>query len=189
MTFRPTLESHSGAENQSWWGAMLVGAIFIVVSLFLLGDVVAATLISAFVIGIVLLIAGAAEVFQAFAAPHWRGFVVRLLIGLLYAVCGLMLVSDPARASVVLTLVFALSLIASGAVRIVQAVEYWQWYGWLLLASGIVGIAAGLVILSKWPASGLWVLGLVVAIDLVLHGLWWISLGGRLRHERSAIPA
>lgn len=188
MTFRPTLETRSGAENTSWWGAMLVGAVFIVTGLFLLGDVVAATLISAFVIGVVLLIAGASEAFQAFSAPHWRGFFLRILIGVLYAIGGLMLVTDPARASIILTLVFALSLIASGAVRIVQAVEYWQWFGWLLLASGIVGIAAGLVILSKWPVSGLWVLGLLVGIDLVLHGIWWIALGGRVRQERSAVP-
>ena len=189
MTFRPTLESHSGAESPSWWGAMLLGAVFVVAGLFLLGDVVAATVISAVVIGIVLLIAGVSEAIQAFSAPHWRGFFLRILIGALYALCGLMLVTDPARASIILTLVFALSLIASGAVRIVQAVEYWQWFGWLLLVSGIVGIAAGLVILSKWPVSGLWVLGLVVGIDLLLHGFWWISLGNRLRHERSAIPA
>ena len=55
-------------------------------------------------------------------------------------------------------------------------------------ASGIVGIAAGLVILAKWPVSGLWVLGLLVGIDLLLHGVWWISLGGRLRRERSPVP-
>jgi len=189
MTFRPTLETHSEAENSSWWGAMLVGAIFIAAGLFLLGDVVAATLISAFVIGVVLIIAGVSEAFQAFSAPHWRGFLLRILIGVLYAIGGLMLVTDPARASIILTLVFALALIASGAVRIVQAFEYWQWFGWLLLFSGIVGIAAGLVILAKWPVSGLWVLGLVVGIDLVLHGFWWIALGGRLRQERRGIPA
>ncbi|MBY0558717.1 HdeD family acid-resistance protein [Hyphomicrobium sp.] len=189
MAFRPTLESHSGTESPSWWGAMLLGAVFVAAGLFLLGDVVAATVISAVVIGIVLLIAGVSEAIQAFSAPHWRGFLLRILIGALYAVCGLMLVTDPGRASIILALVFALSLIASGAVRIVQAVEYWQWAGWLLLFSGVVGIAAGLVILSKWPVSGLWVLGLVVGIDLLLHGLWWISLGSRLRHERSAIPA
>jgi uncharacterized membrane protein HdeD (DUF308 family) len=73
-------------------------------------------------------------------------------------------------------------------VRIFQSFQYWEWFGWLLLISGIVGTLAGLVILAKWPLSGLWVLGFVVGIDLVLHGVWWISLGGRLRHERSAIP-
>ncbi|MBS0240319.1 MAG: HdeD family acid-resistance protein [Proteobacteria bacterium] len=189
MTVRPILETHSPSADPSWWGAMLLGAVFILAGLIVLGDVVAATVISAILIGIVLLVGGASEVLQSFSAPHWRGFLLRLLIGLLYAVGGLMLVTNPAGASIALTLVFALALIASGAVRIVQAVEYWQWFGWLLLASGIVGILAGMVILSKWPVSGLWVLGLVVGIDLLLHGVWWITLGSQLRHDHGAIAA
>jgi uncharacterized membrane protein HdeD (DUF308 family) len=188
MTVRPILATGSEAADPSWWGAILVGAIFIFAGFFVLGDVVAATVISAFLIGLLLVVAGATEVFQAFSAQHWRGFVLRLLVGLLYAVCGLMLITDPARASIILTLVFALSLIASGFVRIFQAIQYWQWFGSLLLISGIVGIVAGLVILAKWPVSGLWVLGLVVGIDLILHGFWWISLGGRLRQDRSPVP-
>lgn len=187
MTANPIPETREKADP-SWWGAILVGAIFIFTGLFVLGDVVAATVISAFLIGILLLVAGAAEVFQAFSAQYWRGFLLRLLVGALYIVAGLMLVTDPARASITLTLVFALALIASGIVRIVQAVQYWEWFGVLLLISGIVGIAAGLIILSKWPVSGLWVLGAVVGIDLLLHGLWWISLGGRLRREKHLAP-
>ncbi len=188
MTARPILESHSEAADPSWWGAILVGAIFVFAGFFVLGDVVAATVISAFLIGLLLVVAGASEVYQAFSAQHWRGFALRLLVGLLYAVCGLMLITDPARGSVILTLVFAFSLIASGFVRIFQAIQYWEWFGSLLLFSGIVGIIAGLVILAKWPVSGLWVLGLLVGIDLILHGFWWITLGGRLRQERSPVP-
>ncbi|HVZ04068.1 HdeD family acid-resistance protein [Hyphomicrobium sp.] len=187
MTANPIPETHSKADP-SWWGAILVGVIFVFAGFFVLGDVVAATVISAFLIGVLLLVVGAAEIIQAFSAQYWRGFFLRLLVGALYIVAGLMLVTDPARASVTLTLVFALALIASGVVRIVQAFQYWEWFGGLLLLSGIVGIAAGLIILSKWPLSGLWVLGAVVGIDLVLHGLWWISLGGRLRRERHTAP-
>jgi uncharacterized membrane protein HdeD (DUF308 family) len=76
------------------------------------------------------------------------------------------------------------ALIASGVVRLFQAFQYWQWFGVLLLASGIIGILAGLVILAKWPISGLWVIGFVVGVDLLFHGVWWIVLGWRLREEQ-----
>lgn len=188
MATSPIAERTSEASDPSWWGAILVGAIFIIGGLFVLGDVATATVISAMLIGVLLLVAGASEIFQAFSAQHWRGFVLRLLVGALYAVCGLMLITDPTRGSVILTLVFALSLIASGCVRVVQAFQYWAWSGPLLLFSGIVGVLAGLMILAKWPVSGLWVLGLVVGIDLVLHGLWWIILGGQIRRERQPLP-
>jgi uncharacterized membrane protein HdeD (DUF308 family) len=186
MTASQISERHSEASDPSWWGATLVGAIFIFAGIFVLGDLVAATVISAMLIGILLLVAGVSEIFQAFSTQHWRGSLLRLLVGILYAVCGIMLITDPARASVILTLVFALSLIASGCVRIVQAVQYWALYGPLLLASGLIGIVAGLVILAKWPISGLWVLGLLVGIDLLSHGIWWLFFGSRMRQERSS---
>ncbi|MFT3733290.1 MAG: HdeD family acid-resistance protein [Hyphomicrobium sp.] len=185
MTSSPISERSTEASDPSWWGAILVGMIFVFAGIFVLGDVAAATVISAMLIGVLLLVAGASEVFQAFSTQHWRGFVLRMLIGVLYAICGIMLITDPARGSVILTLIFALSLIASGCVRVVQAFQYWAAFGPLLLASGLIGIVAGLVILAKWPISGLWVLGLLVGIDLISHGIWWLFFGSRLRHERS----
>lgn len=173
----------------SWWGALLLGIVFVGAGLFILGDVVLATVISAIVIGLMMLIAGASEVVHAFSAPHWRGFALRLLIGALYGICGAALVADPLAASVVLTFVFALALIVSGVMRIFQSFQYWRWSGSLLFLSGVIGIVAGIVILAKWPVSGLWVLGTLVGIDLLLHGAWWIALGWQLRREpRAAEP-
>ncbi|MBA2126265.1 HdeD family acid-resistance protein [Hyphomicrobium methylovorum] len=189
MTNRTISETPSQAADPSWWGALLLGVVFIFAGFVVLGDVVASTVISAFLIGILMLVAGISEVFQAFSAQHWRGFMLRLLVGIMYAVCGVILITDPARGSVALTFVFALALIASGIVRIAQSFQYWRWFGGLLLFSGIVGVFAGLVILAKWPVSGLWVLGAVVGVDLVLHGIWWLSLVGRLRRERQVVPA
>ncbi len=180
--------SHSSPHlaTTSWWGALLLGVVFIAAGLFVLGDVALATVISAIVIGFVLLIAGASEVIHAFSAPHWRGLALRLLIGALYGIGGAALIADPLAASVLLTFVFAIALIASGVVRIFQSFQYWQWFGSLLLLSGIVGILAGFVILAKWPVSGLWVLGTLVGIDLLLHGIWWIALGWQLHREPHA---
>ena len=100
-----------------------------------------------------------------------------------------MLIANPVAASELLTLAFAAALIASGAARIFLAFEYWDRFGGLLVGSGIVGILAGLVIFFKWPLSGLWVLGLVVGIDLLLHGTWWVMFGLSLRHPLTPAPA
>jgi uncharacterized membrane protein HdeD (DUF308 family) len=45
----------------------------------------------------------------------------------------------------------------------------------VLLLSGLIGIAAALIILTGWPMTGLWVLGLVVGIDLISYGFLWIA--------------
>lgn len=181
--------TYTESGGASWWGAILLGVVFVIAGLFILGDLALATVISAVLIGIVLLVAGIAEIIHSFSAQHWRGFLLRLLVGFLYAAGGVLLVADPLRASIALTLVFGIALIASGIVRLFQAFQYWDWAGWLLLLSGIIGIAAGAVILSQWPISGLWVLGLVVGVDLLVHGFWWISLGWRMRQEHRTVPA
>jgi len=183
MYDNPVTASDPRLATTSWWGALLLGVVFVAAGIFILGDVALATVISAVVIGMLLLVAGASEVVHAFSAPHWRGLTFRLLIGALYGICGAALIADPLFASVVLTFVFALGLIVSGVVRIFQSFQYWRWYGSLLLLSGIIGIVAGFVILAKWPVSGLWVLGTLVGIDLLLHGAWWIALGLQLRQE------
>ena len=82
-----------------------------------------------------------------------------------------------------LTLAFAAALVASGAVRIYLALASSQRFGGLLLASGVVGMLAGLIIVLKWPLSGLWVFGLLVGIDLLLHGIWWVLSGWTAREE------
>jgi uncharacterized membrane protein HdeD (DUF308 family) len=42
------------------------------------------------------------------------------------------------------------------------------------------------VILLKWPLSGLWVLGLAVGTDLVLHGFWWVASSWTAREEQQS---
>lgn len=189
MVDKSVTHSSPRLATTSWWGALLLGIVFIAAGLFILGDVALATVVSAIAIGVILLVAGASEIVHAFSAPHWRGFALRLLIGALYGICGAALIADPLVASVLLTFVFALALVASGVVRIFQSFQYWRWSGPLLLLSGVIGIVAGFVILAKWPVSGLWVLGTLVGIDLLLHGAWWMALGWRLRREpRAAEP-
>ena len=68
-------------------------------------------------------------------------------------------------------------------VRLRLAREYWHRQGGLLLSSALVGILAGLIGLTKWPIDGLFTLGLVVGIDLLLHGAWWIMLGLSLKQQ------
>ncbi len=176
-----------GARHASWWQSTLLGIVLIVAGLLVLRDAVAVTLVSAIVVGLALLCAGLAEVVHAFGTPHWSGVLWRLLLGALYAVGGGVLVADPVAASSVLTLAFATALVVSGIVRVFLALRHWERLGWLLLASGLVGILGGFVIFLKWPLSGLWVFGLAVGADLLLHGIWWVLSGWTAREEaRSA---
>jgi uncharacterized membrane protein HdeD (DUF308 family) len=167
----PRMETSDGPA----WAYALLGFVFVIAGIYVLGNLVAASIITAWLLGFVVLIAGAAEVVHAFYAKSWGGFAFNLLIGLLYLVAGCVLVFNPLGALLPLTLAFGVLVLGSGIVRIVMAFRYWAHAGWLLLISGLIGVGAGVIILSGWPATGLWVLGLVIGIDLISYGFWWIA--------------
>jgi uncharacterized membrane protein HdeD (DUF308 family) len=100
---------------------------------------------------------------------------------------------DPVRASAVLTLVLAGILIAVGLSRIIMALQLRVavagWY-WSLL-SGLVSILLGGMIIAQWPESGLWVIGLFVAIELLFSG-WstiFVALAARQAALQEAVRA
>jgi uncharacterized membrane protein HdeD (DUF308 family) len=165
------------------WGAFWLGGVLIIAGLFVAIDAVAAKTASTILFGLALLAAGSFEIVHAFYVSHWGALFLRLLLGLFYVICGAMLTAYPLASEQVLSIAFAAALIASGVVRLCLAWEYWQRHGRWLLVSGIVGILAGLVVLLKWPIDGVWALGLVVGIDLLVHGAWWIMFGVGLRQQ------
>jgi uncharacterized membrane protein HdeD (DUF308 family) len=167
----------STTGHEPWWACALLGAALIVIALFILTNVVVATLATVTLFGIGLTVAGAFEIVYAFWNKGEKSILPSLLVGTLYALSGLVLLSNPLAATALLTLGFALMLIISGLVRVVLAFRTWQHAGWLLSISGLTGILAGLIILSGWPVSGLWVFGLVLGFDLLLYGFWWLARG------------
>jgi len=58
-----------------------LGIIYVIAGLIALGSVVMATVVSVFVVGIMMLIAGVAEVIHAFQVKSWGKFLFWLLLG------------------------------------------------------------------------------------------------------------
>ena len=68
-----------------------------------------------------------------------------------------------------------LVLAVSGFVRILIGISHWREAGWIMLLSGVFGIVAGIIILTGFPATGLWVLGFLLGVDLISHGIGWLA--------------
>jgi uncharacterized membrane protein HdeD (DUF308 family) len=159
------------------WIRVLLGIVLILGGLFVLGDVALATLISTLFIGYTAIVVGAFEIIHAFWTKGWGGFIWQVLLGILYIVFGAMVVGQPVSGALILTLFLGFALFASGVVRIFVGVRNWSDTGWIMVLSGIFGVVAGLIIVSGWPASGIWVLGLLLGIDLISHGVAWLTYG------------
>ena len=76
---------------------------------------------------------------------------------------------------------------AGGVVRIVLALQNRNIKAWgLILLSGIVSIVVGYLLYANLPWSGLWLLGTLIAMELLLQGSSWLYFGIALRFARNA---
>ena len=159
------------------WLRVLLGVVFILGGVLVLGDVALATFVSTLVIGITAIAMGAFEIIHAFWSKGWGGFLWQVLLGILYIIFGSTVINQPVSGALILTLVLGLVFLASGIARIVVAFRHWSEAGWLMLLSGLFSVVAGLIVLTGWPTTGVWVLGLLLGIDLVSHGFAWLTYG------------
>lgn len=180
----PRLDGTTGLaplRAKSGW-IVALGVVYVIAGLIALGSVAFATVVTVFVVGFMMLIAGIAEVINAFQIRSWSKFVPWLLLGLLYIVAGFLTFENPLLAAAVLTLLLGCSLIASGVMRIILGFSMQQGTPWAAVAlSGVITFLLGLIIVIHWPVSGLYILGLFLGIDLIFAGVGWIALGLGLR--------
>lgn len=168
-------------RSKSGW-IVALGVVYVIAGLIALSSVVFATRVTVFVVGIMMLISGIAEVVNAFQFKSWGKFLIWLLLGALYIVAGLLTFENPLLAAAVLTLLLGMALVISGVMRIVLALSMREGMMWMsVLLSGIVTLLLGLIILAHWPVSSLFVLGMLLGIDLLIIGIGWIFVGFGLK--------
>ena len=168
-----------------WGWIAALGAVYMIAGFVALGSVVTATVVSVFVVGIMMLVAGVAEVLNAFQVKTWGNFVLWVLLGALYIIAGFVTLENPVLAAAVLTLVLSIALIASGVTRIILAFSMKEGVI-LIVLSGVITLVLGIVILAHWPVSSLYILGLFLGVDLLFAGAGWIGLGLGLRRRGMA---
>src|SRR5262245_29850966 len=184
----PALDERAGLSRH-WLLILALGVLSVIVGFVAIGATFIATLASVKVFGALLLIAGVAEVIHAVMVRNLKGFALHLLAAALYLLVGLFILEHPLRAAEVLTLLLAASFLVGGLLRVVFSLavrfQSWQW----VLLNGVVNLILGFLIWNEWPESSLWVIGLFVGIDLLLHGWSWVFLALTVRSYKAAPSA
>ena len=174
------LEPHALAEKWGWFVAL--GVVMILAGGFAFVDTMAVTLLSVIFIGAAMLVAGVFQVVHAFANKDWGHFLVAVLCGALYIVGGLLIMDEPAQGSLIVTIFLLVALTVGAVLRIVMALQHREVAGWwLLLLGGIVTIVLAVLLFLGLPWTSLWLLGTIIAVELIFHGVGWISFGLALR--------
>jgi uncharacterized membrane protein HdeD (DUF308 family) len=159
-----------------WIWFLLLGVGLVVMGIIAIGATLIVGLVTVVLFGVLLLLGGVAQVTRAFWAGRWSGFLVHLLIGVFYAVVGLLIIDAPEEALATLTLLIAAFLIVGGIFRVAGALtlRFNNW-GWVLL-NGVVTLLLGILIYRQWPASAEFAIGLFVGIEMIFNGWTWIAL-------------
>src|SRR4051812_30404280 len=109
------------ATIRARWGWIFgAGVVLAILGVIALMNVVSATLVTTFIVGLVLIVAGIVDIFAAFTggteSGGWR--LLRFVLGVLYIVVGLDLVAQPALGAITLVFVVGLLLVFDGFMKI-----------------------------------------------------------------------
>jgi uncharacterized membrane protein HdeD (DUF308 family) len=177
-----TASTPSSCPRTGWGWFVGLGIAQLVLGVVAWFDVIAFTIAGVIFIGALLLVAGVFQIIHAFMDREWSAFALHLLVGLLYVVGGFLLMAEPLEGSLVITILVAASLVIGGILRIVIGIQHRHMAGWVwMLVGGVISLVVGLMLYLTLPWSGLWVVGTLIAVELIVHGVSWLQFGLALR--------
>jgi uncharacterized membrane protein HdeD (DUF308 family) len=164
-----------------WGWYFALGVFLVVLGVIAAGMAVTTTLLSVMALGGILVIAGAGLVIMSFLTGRWSGFLLSLAAGILSIIAGIDLLSFPLAGAVSITVILATIFLVAGIFRSIGAISmrFPNW-GWALF-SGVVTAVLGIALMRNWQATSLLFLGFAIGIELILHGISWMTFAAGLR--------
>ena len=161
------------------WGAITAfGVLLVVLGFAALAFSLVATIVTVTLNGVLFLIAGGAEIGIGMHSREWGRFFLWVVGGLVYIAAGVLCIANPILASTILTLFLGAGLIAAGVVRAYLATQLPADHPRaLVFLAAAVTILLGLIIVCHWPLDSVYVLGTLLGVDLLFHGVGWASFG------------
>ncbi len=119
--------------------------------------------------GFVFLMMGLMHLVHVFTRAGQRMW--SLLTGVLFLVLGVLLLLQTTASMVVITLVIGVALFAGGLVRLLVAISMRRTDGsvWRFF-NAIISLVLGGMVLWTWPGSSLWLIGTVIAVEMIFSG-------------------
>lgn len=165
-----------------------VGVVLAILGVLALMNLVDATLITAFLVGVLLLVGGLAQIVAAFMMNGSTGMrILTGLLGILYLWIGVNVVGEPLKGVLLLTIVLGITLLVEGVIRLIAAFTGGPGNRLLPAVVGVIDLLLGFWILTGIPITGL-AIGFFLGIELLMAGVLWmvIAWGARGATEGAA---
>lgn len=161
------VRSHSGM-------IMLLGILEMVAGIIVIGLPMVIGVSFVLIMGVMLLLSGILEVFGVLGQGKWWS---RVLLGVIGIIGGLFILAQPLFGLAFLNVLIMTYFIASGVARIMAGfqVRGTSESEWLMLG-GLISLIFGILMMFRWPEMGMWVLGLLVGVNILISGMMNFSL-------------
>ena len=159
------IEAARAQIKRNWGWFLALGIVLVLAGIAAIAFPFLSTIAAKVALGWIFLVTGLFMIVHAFSAGGWRGFLLNLLLGVLYVIAGGWLAFFPFTGIITLTLLLAALFVAEGVLVVSMAfrVRPLEGWGWLLL-SGRVAVAVGALIGFNLPGSATWAIGLLAGI-------------------------
>ncbi len=150
----------------------ITGIIFIILGLFSIAYPLYSSLGLATLFGAVFLVGGIFHIFGAFEDKQRNGYIWNFIVGVVYVLAGVYLLSHPLIGLLYLTILLISLFFAQGILTIIfgfqqrKHTKNWIWS----VISGLLTIGIAILLSITYPISALWIFGLLVGINLVIFG-------------------
>jgi uncharacterized membrane protein HdeD (DUF308 family) len=172
------IQNNGAADGRFAKGLTWLGIALIILGVIAIVFPFATTIAAKVFIGWLFIISGAFQMWQSFSTREWGGFLWNLLIGIMYLVVGCWLAFDPTAGIIALTVLLAITFIAQGVMEAAMANKLRPNDGWgWMMFSGLIGILAGILLISGLPSTAVWAVGLTVGINMISSGFAFFTLG------------
>ena len=161
------------AIHDHWILFLLQGIVLAALGLLAMGAPLLATVVIVKMAGWLFFIGGIVGLASFFTGRDVPGSIWSFLSAALAILAGIYLLRSPLAGMATLTIVLAAYFVAQGVTQIATAIAHrrvLRSWGWVLF-SGIVDFLLGIVILSEFPGTSAWVIGLLVGINLFMYGI------------------
>lgn len=151
------------------WVAGILAALELVLGFILLGFPFLLGLSAVWVAGFVLAVAGLVRLVQSITRRENRWW--NLLAAFLYLLVGVFTVLMPALSMEWWTLLIGASLVTVGIMRMGIAIGLWNTTGrfWRIF-NALVSLVLGVLIIWGWPESSVWLIGTLIAVEMIFSG-------------------
>lgn len=172
-TLLTELPSFPLKTNQPWLIGGL-GALQLLAGIVLLSYPLFTGLSVIWITGFVLIFMAVIQFAQLFSSAK-SGRLWSIISMILYALVAIFMITEPLQAMSIWTLAIGLYLIIAALGRCSLALSVRGTRGWgLALFSGLVTLTLGGIVTFQWPGSSTWLIGTVIAIELMMNG--WMLL-------------